>query len=344
MFSAISHVETPSFPQFNELPKELRVMIWHAAIPDPRVVYLRHEFLPFYTTTRVWSDKAVDETFQGDDEHCDGDPTFFDATGETDEGDYGPEDQCKKLASPCALPNLLFVCHESYQVAIKYYEKAFGSHHSFPETWFDFERDALYLDWGSKGPELSLDDFLSSEASRVRHLVMHGYPNTLQYHNQALDHEDLLCDVLNVFTHLECLTTVLFQEHSPGEGGSIALVKPQADLPALCFETADPESGKRTCAPSIRELYDILSRAAPLFDTQKPERYRAEDRDRGIATWTKLPIFDYQMATTPERKGYCEQLESQSENLARTGLRHGVLGTGAEKLFWSWDTASGGNA
>jgi len=45
------------------------------------------------------------------------------------------------------LSDLLFDCHESFEVASKYYEKAFGTTNPFSQTWFDFKRDILYCDW-----------------------------------------------------------------------------------------------------------------------------------------------------------------------------------------------------
>jgi hypothetical protein len=58
-------------------------------------------------------------------------------------------------ASP---PALLFVCHESFAVAAKFYSISFAAKCAFGTTWFDFKRDILLL----KPPtndEFMLDDY-----------------------------------------------------------------------------------------------------------------------------------------------------------------------------------------
>jgi hypothetical protein len=42
-----------TFTIFNEFPKELRLMIWEAALPGPRIVFLEREELPLHQTSRV---------------------------------------------------------------------------------------------------------------------------------------------------------------------------------------------------------------------------------------------------------------------------------------------------
>jgi hypothetical protein len=62
----------PKFTLFNELPKEIRLLIWEHALPGPRIVYLQRHVLRSYDTSRVWSDKSIEDF---DDQ---GRPTFFD--------------------------------------------------------------------------------------------------------------------------------------------------------------------------------------------------------------------------------------------------------------------------
>jgi len=45
-------------------------------------------------------------------------------------------------------PTILYVCRKAFGVASKTYSRAFGTCDGFAETWFSFETDILYLDWG----------------------------------------------------------------------------------------------------------------------------------------------------------------------------------------------------
>ncbi|KAE8454594.1 hypothetical protein EG329_000217 [Mollisiaceae sp. DMI_Dod_QoI] len=105
-----SGIPGQEFSPFSRLPKELRILIWEAAIPDPRILHLG-----FY-------------------------------------GDSG-------LRSQTPSPSLLSVCRESLEVMSKFYTKTFGTVLSAPITWFDFQRDTLYIDTGLKNflPLLLLD-------------------------------------------------------------------------------------------------------------------------------------------------------------------------------------------
>jgi hypothetical protein len=96
-----------SFPQFGKLPKEIRLEIWEAALPGPRIVELRERPLK-------------------------------------SSGHLTPITSFK---SYCRAPDILFACRESHEVAIRHYERAFDMVASHPETWFDFHRDVLYIRW-----------------------------------------------------------------------------------------------------------------------------------------------------------------------------------------------------
>lgn len=112
----------PLFPNFPRLPKELRDAIWEQAISEPRIVPLRRRRLR-----------------QGSD----GETQDASAVGDRNNGLWGFK---------CDLPppSILFVNHESHDVASRYYSKAFScvrsNHTSVPEAHINFEKDTLYLD------------------------------------------------------------------------------------------------------------------------------------------------------------------------------------------------------
>jgi len=64
-------------------------------------------------------------------------------------------------------PMHLHICRESLNVASKHYSRVFGTSRSFPEVYFDFERDTLYFDWRGS---FSLDDFSKEDLKRVKYL------------------------------------------------------------------------------------------------------------------------------------------------------------------------------
>jgi hypothetical protein len=64
---------------------------------------------------------------------------------------------------------LLALCWESYNIFSQFYTSAFGTVYGYPETWFDYERDTLYLDiWNPDYEALSWDDPSSILISRQR--------------------------------------------------------------------------------------------------------------------------------------------------------------------------------
>jgi hypothetical protein len=67
----------------------------------------------------------------------------------------------------------MLVNRESHDFTRTHYAKAFGSRYSFPETWFDFERDTLLVDWGwDSRTNLSNVKFSLEDRDRVRNLAM----------------------------------------------------------------------------------------------------------------------------------------------------------------------------
>lgn len=74
---------------------------------------------------------------------------FFDLDNQSEEArDAAGPDPPREFRTR-SVPQLFLVCRESYRVAMeKIYEKSFGSQYGLPKTWFNFDLDTLYLDWG----------------------------------------------------------------------------------------------------------------------------------------------------------------------------------------------------
>jgi hypothetical protein len=331
----------PHFPQFNQLPKELREMIWEAALPDPRVVYVKKEFMEQYYCTRVWSDKAIDETFNSPKKV----PTFFDLHENEDalkkllyhsdsEEDFG-RDWRRGLRSRCPPPNLLFVCRESYEVMTSHYQKAFGGFDAFPDTWFDFERDILYLDWDVYDePPMKPGDFLSLNACKVRNLAMFDHDVFYKHYD---DYEFWLCEVLNVFTNVKQLTIVLYQLHDATDCSELVIKTPRTDLPAIIFDYKNQVNRSPPKYPmyggNLRTFYrDVLSEK-PNIDVQKLESYQCAS-DSGLLN--KLPALDFQIIASPDENAHLEYWEERYAEATSIGSK-GYMDLDGH--LWTWREA-----
>jgi hypothetical protein len=109
---------------------------------------------------------------------------------------------------------MLFVCRESYAIAASLYTRAFSRRgESFPETYFNFEDDILFMDarvsWFKNIPKDMDGDIseVSNLALRVEFSpseILQSCPNEQTYKWMA--------DVLSIFNKIKNLTLVLEQE------------------------------------------------------------------------------------------------------------------------------------
>jgi hypothetical protein len=158
-------VDDPLFPQFGNLPKEIRLEIWEAALPGPRIVELREKplkiaFGDFRHQVQYHKINWEQRSNQSIDGSINEAPTarilrensWLDRMNQ--EIFMNPNLLSSRHLTPmtgfksyCRAPDILFACRESHEVAIKHYERAFDMVASHPETWFDFHRDVLYIRW-----------------------------------------------------------------------------------------------------------------------------------------------------------------------------------------------------
>lgn len=94
--------------------------------------------------------------------------------------------------SQCELPPLLLVCKESNAIGRTLYNLSFGSPYSCASTWFNFDIDTLYLDWGYECPPREWEE-------EVPENVFSFYPKDIsdisKVKNLAIWTSDELCDV-----------------------------------------------------------------------------------------------------------------------------------------------------
>ncbi|KAH7355304.1 hypothetical protein BKA65DRAFT_498104 [Rhexocercosporidium sp. MPI-PUGE-AT-0058] len=171
--SASQPVTAICFPQFPSFPLEIRQLIWQAAAV-PRIVYLEKIEQPTHMCSRVWSQTQID----GPDRMG-----FFDLDHQPESArvGYGPLPIWGFRSR--SVPVLFYVCRESYNMALSIYSRCFGTGCSAPATWFNFDLDTLYLDWGvaenrgAEPPDLPLEFSLmdlSDDVKRVQNLALHN--------------------------------------------------------------------------------------------------------------------------------------------------------------------------
>jgi hypothetical protein len=136
-----------TFPQFSKLPTEIRLMIWKAALPGPRIVEVSigrlkntledREVEP--TNNEKSTSSAWDEFLTLDDQEAEGEVRRSENQRTPDEKAEGEARPTENGASPteapvllgmrssCEPPDVLFVNWEAHEVAAMYFEKAFPS-------------------------------------------------------------------------------------------------------------------------------------------------------------------------------------------------------------------------
>ncbi|CZR62991.1 uncharacterized protein PAC_12888 [Phialocephala subalpina] len=239
---------SPKFHVFTQLPKELRVLIWEAAMPDPRVIHLRYQ------------------------------------------GDRG-------LKSRTPVPTLLFVCRESFEVMSRYYTKSFGTVLWSASTWFNFQKDTLYIDNQLKKhlPYLYLDTIhvqnlaIYSEASRTEGLYRWG--------DHHMPMELLLHKALRLFPNVQKLTIITFQ-YLDHKGLDIIFKEPFLLLPITAQQRLDEARKYRGPYVNIR-CRDIAR----------------DDRD-GSGNFRPVDVGQMEaLKTTPEKNNRPELNETQFETV-----------------------------
>jgi hypothetical protein len=119
---------------------------------------------------------------------------------------------------------LLFVCRECFEVASYHYNRAFGTEHAFPETWFEFERDTLYFGRGDQDPSLEPHDFLVDEAEKVQHLTLYDHQKDWPPWKDE-EAAARVNGVFDVFGNLSTFTSVVRQMHRRIDGVLIKELK-----------------------------------------------------------------------------------------------------------------------
>lgn len=305
------------------------MMIWNAALPGPRVVEIK--LLSLKKTQSQWdrerglgrrnsfawddfvSEAAPDERCGFDEDHMpDGRPPLV-----------GVKSQCQN-------PSILFVNHEAHKAAATYLKKAFSSPASVPETYFDFEKDTLYIRYlkfnlltrntayapRDQNAINCLRKLNTEDLAKVKKLAVQVHPDS-QTHELL---EDEIAELLSVFTAVRQMTLVA--DHHDGcnvrtnDKSPISLIEPidiydafnsywTSTIPngVSMFEIPRPKPAKKLISVMItkEKFYAAMQRKNHEMQAAMKEENEAKDFNI-FGKKIKIPNVNVMVAITEATK------------------------------------------
>lgn len=113
------------------------------------------------------------------------------------------DDRQEGFHSEANLPAMFLVCKESFEIVSKRYTQAFPLIGASAKTWFDYERDILFFDWGD-GFSAATDD-----AYKIQNICFGLAPGSdpIDRDIRATD----IAEILEVFCNVKRLTILVEQ-------------------------------------------------------------------------------------------------------------------------------------
>jgi len=302
-------------------------------VPGPRIVFLELNNTKKHYCSRVWSDKICDAVGNADFYDLDNHPDVE----ESGQCRIGPN-VCRGFRSQSDIP-LMYACKESYNIGRKFYTKAFGTRGTFPDTWFNFETDILYLDYAYKKQQSPKEDFdlceLSTDIERVQNLALYYHPPSSRPYRRRLTHLNPLSretltpkDVASVLDHLKRVQNLYMVARSH------KLEERAADLCFLdigdvaenhSYRNYEDQDGYHYLAydefsDSISRI-DYLDWVAPksAFDSRALDTLRRKQLGPNKLPLWMMPKIEIKLVTTSERKAlYLSKKKAEDERRATT--------------------------
>lgn len=321
-------MSTDSFPLFSQLPREIRVMIWKASLPGPRLISIRQRRLK--TTMLEWAylgfphvlnqkrSKVVENTGET---LLSASSAFWSYPGRMQ---LWPD---KAWDDPASVENVnpglmgittdtlppaqLLACSESNEVAGRFYRPAFTIAPALPQTYFDFDLDILYFRKNYTSPPDSLRYSLNlldntEELWKVKNLAIEvggtlgpaiesesnpGIFNPIGHRMGAI-----VATYLKNFGGVEKLTLVIVDhEQTTTDTSGLCLI----DLVTV----ADPDNYNAPITGGERQV--ALNCCYPRVTREKVEMFRRK-HEKGSRkdpyTWSFPDVIEYKTLVSPEVK------------------------------------------
>lgn len=240
--------------------------------------------------------------------------------------DYYQNANLVGIHSNCEIPNITYVCKESYALVTEKYHAVFSTVYGKSQTLIDLERDTLYLRHdtfsayfrangmdsvirGLKDELGLLDHYYLPKVRNLAILVDEGY---------AEFNPTWLQDLCRIFTGLDSLTMVLkhFSTDST-TGSSVSLYRPidaDAALAAYASFRAQPLD-RSSRMPEI----DVMNTAPGYVNISELERLSKEDKEDG--TEWKVPRVKVKVAMPDEMWERIDKEEDRCWDFILKGTR-----------------------
>ncbi|KAH7390351.1 hypothetical protein BKA64DRAFT_121772 [Cadophora sp. MPI-SDFR-AT-0126] len=270
------------FTCFKKLPLEVRLLIWEAALPGPR---LRGHDWPPIEYFDGEEDGGLDEDQEEERREARRTLCYWRSNLLDDDNmSVFWEMNMLGIDSNCPPPNIMYACREAHQVASRKYTKAFAYPESLPVALIDFDSDTLYLDdsnfsrySGHYGSTSILDGLVGyyaitdrEDLRRVRTLAVHlSTPEFSQPLDESLYH------LLRIFDGVtELLMVARDYNITP-----LRDYHPDSMRQGCFIDAINPSAAIRAYSTSRRDLL-----AGSLPKVQLPILYNAEQLKLVVAS------------------------------------------------------------
>ncbi|KAF7521094.1 hypothetical protein G7054_g12552 [Neopestalotiopsis clavispora] len=240
----MSQTVAPSFAKFNDLPPELRIKIWQAAMPEARTVVVKSPYSA--------KDGAP--------------PSLEEALIHTD----GPTDT---WSSSTPIPALLHVNAESRHEALTRYQLALSVGQQQPRIYVDFTRDTVFLGTAELKPECSPLWSNTNDMEKIERLavVPEGAWRVLRFKKIDFDRLQKLTFVHDTDKLQLGPTLELVEDKAQDEAEELVERIEQAQrLPEPEITERTPESEMKQRMQAAREELETLMMVLPTTWEKEP--------------------------------------------------------------------------
>ena len=349
------------FTLFPELPKEIRLLIWNAALPGPRVVHLQQRKLK--STIREWEQKTgrswpvfpgemravneaardtgtsgIEESFEADRDRRFQRRVMRHRINEALGADGPPSTRYRGahmlgLYSDSPTPEMTLVNREAYDVVSKSYPRVFSGPASFAQTWFNGALDTLYIRndtywvYPLGGPILDINDgFPVLDVENMRKVKKLAIWWDLGWTNNAPMRqrpltEDWTAPVLKLFGGVEELVLVLHHYGNEGEEENQTVHL----IDPIWVDEALEKYNRIIADPKSGDTLEVramdIGVSGEELDLELLEEYR-QNFGEGKPSWT-MPRFVEKVAVT---EGVRRKLDDAKRRAEMALKERGVAG------------------